>query len=255
MPTIPIPLLFPIPSDDNDFEDLCVDLLRLHWNRPKLERFGRKGQKQFGIDILDLGGAVPLYAAQCKLREYGKTLSPTEISDEVDKARKFVPALGKYGILTTAKISTQVQTRVLELNRRHTELGLFEIELLAWNKICGLLQAYEGVRQEFYGSIAITPTGRIGGAHPPIVEQSLNVGVVVSESRINEEIDSAREAIKRREFQIALLLLNRIQQRDNITNFHRFRISSNLGAAELGLGRHELAAQHFLDSVVWEPQD
>lgn len=39
MPAIPVPLLFPILADANDFEDLCVDLLRLYWNRPKLERF------------------------------------------------------------------------------------------------------------------------------------------------------------------------------------------------------------------------
>jgi len=259
MPNIPIPLLFPILRDDDDFENLCLDLLRLHWNRPKLERFGRKGEKQLGIDILDVGGEDPLYAAQCKLREYGKTLSPTEISDEVDKARQFVPPLGKYGILTTAKISTKAQTRLLEINRSHKELGIFEVELFAWNKICELLQTYEAVRQDFYGPIAITSTtGRMDVTRPSTVEQSLEARVAITESNINEEIDSARDAIVRREFQIALLLLNRVQQRGDttsITKFQRFRISSNLGAAELGLGRHELAARHFLEAVELEPHD
>jgi hypothetical protein len=156
MPVIAIPLLFPIPTDEDDFEDLCVDLLRICWNRPRLERFGRRGQRQFGIDILDLGGQSPLHAAQCKLREYGKTLPSATISEEVNEARKFQPALGKYGILTTAKVSTQAQTRILEINRAHREAGVFEVELLTWDKLCELLQLHETVRETFYGSIVIT---------------------------------------------------------------------------------------------------
>src|SRR5689334_21670861 len=119
MPAIGIPLLFPVLQDEDDFEDLCRDLLRSHWKRPGLERFGRKGQRQYGIDILDLGGVSPLHAAQCKLREYGAVLSPAAISAEVEEARKFRPALGKFGILTTVKISTQSQTRILEINQAH----------------------------------------------------------------------------------------------------------------------------------------
>lgn len=89
MPAIGIPLLFPILRDEDDFEDLCRDLLRTYWKRPSLERFGRKGQRQYGIDILDLGGVFPLHAAQCKLREYGGVLSAATISAEVGEARKF----------------------------------------------------------------------------------------------------------------------------------------------------------------------
>src|SRR5258708_36429546 len=119
MPSIPVPLQFPILADADDFEDLCVDLLRLYWERPRMDRFGVRGERQFGIDILDMGGMTPLHAGQCKLRELGKKLSPREISDEVDKARTFSLKLGKYGILTTAKVSTQAHTRITEINQRH----------------------------------------------------------------------------------------------------------------------------------------
>jgi hypothetical protein len=97
MQNIPIPVSFPIPTDEDDFEDLCVDLLRLYWVRPGLERYGAKGQRQNGIDILDLKGVSPLHAAQCKLREYGKKLSPTDIETEVNNALGFGVSLGKYG--------------------------------------------------------------------------------------------------------------------------------------------------------------
>src|ERR1700755_816090 len=106
MSKIAIPVLFPIPTDEDDFEDLCVDILRIYWNRPGLERYGRKGERQNGIDILDLGGVAPLHAAQCKLKEFQKTLSPTSIAEEVTDACNFEFQLGRYGILTTAKVST-----------------------------------------------------------------------------------------------------------------------------------------------------
>ena len=258
MPVIPIPLLFPIPTDEDDFEDLCQELLRLYWRRPGLVRFGRKGERQFGIDILDLGGMSPLHGAQCKLREYGKTLSPTTISDEIREALKFRPALGKYGILTTAKVSTQAQTRILEINQSHRDVGAFEVELFTWDKLCTLLQEYGTVREAFYGSIVIAPTSRIGLSLSNAAIQPPPAPAEVVQSSVSTEIDAAREAIGRHEFQIALLLLNRILERADgtiITDFERFRISSNLAIAHIGLGKPEAAAQHFLDAVRFAPED
>ena len=42
MPAVPVPSLFPMLADTNDFGDFCVDLLRLYWNRPKLERLAKR---------------------------------------------------------------------------------------------------------------------------------------------------------------------------------------------------------------------
>jgi hypothetical protein len=110
---------FQIPANDDDFEQMCLELLRRHWSRPRLELFGKRGERQFGIDILDLGGETPLHAAQCKLKEEHKSLPPAEIHEEVDKAKAFVSPLGKYAILTTAKVSTQSQLTIREINQAH----------------------------------------------------------------------------------------------------------------------------------------
>jgi hypothetical protein len=53
---------------------------------------------------------------------------------------------------------------------------------------------------------------------------------------LTAEIDAARDAVNKREFQNTLLLLNRILQRDDfgsVSTHDRFRISSNLAFAEL----------------------
>jgi hypothetical protein len=66
---MPIAQRFQIPANDDDFERMSLELLRRHWSRPGLEIFGKRGERQYGIDILDLSGETPVYAAQCKLKE------------------------------------------------------------------------------------------------------------------------------------------------------------------------------------------
>jgi len=110
---------------------MCLELLRRHWSRPGLETFGKRGERQYGIDILDLSGETPVHAAQCKLKEEHKSLQPGEIQTEVDEAKKFPTPLGKYAILTTAKVSTQSQMKVRDINQTHKAQGLFEVELRA----------------------------------------------------------------------------------------------------------------------------
>ena len=144
----PIPQRFAIPTNDDDFEEMCLQLLRRHWSRPGLEIFGKRGERQYGIDILDVAGEIPIYAAQCKLREEHKSLRPAEIQAEVDQARQFTPPLGKYGILTTGKVSAQAQREVREINQAHKTTGLFEVEVITWEPLCSLLQQYPEVQEQ-----------------------------------------------------------------------------------------------------------
>jgi tetratricopeptide (TPR) repeat protein len=255
---IPISVAFPIPTDDDDFEDLCLDLLRRFWGLPGLERYGTKGQKQDGVDILDLGGTTPLRAAQCKLKEYNKYVTPADIDEEVTKALRFTPPIGKYAILTTAKVSTQAQNKILEINTRHRQSGKFPVEIYHWGMLCRLLQEYEDVCEKFYKGTVITATSRIGSKSPivqAVIRQSSTVTLVVD---LTADIDEAHDAIQRRDFQVGLLLLNRILQRNatqTISPHDRFRISSNLGFAELGLNHPEIAGDHFLQAYSFKTND
>jgi len=79
-----IRLNFQPPANEHEFEQLCLRLFRAHWSCPTLELYARRGERQYGIDIIDLGGSIPLRAAQCKCIEPWKTLSPAEIEEEVN---------------------------------------------------------------------------------------------------------------------------------------------------------------------------
>jgi hypothetical protein len=79
-----------IPQNDDDFEKLCRDLLRKHWTRPGLEIYGKRGERQDGVDVLELGGDEPLYAAQCKLKEEWKSLEPRKSATRLLRRRSFL---------------------------------------------------------------------------------------------------------------------------------------------------------------------
>jgi tetratricopeptide (TPR) repeat protein len=253
----PISQRFPIPTNDDDFEKLCLHLLRHHWSRPGLEIFGKRGERQFGIDILDVGGQTPVYAAQCKLREEHKSLAPSEIQAEVDEAKKFTPPLGKYAILTTAKISALSQRRVREINQSHKQQGLFEVELLTWDQLSSLLQQYSDVQEAFYGHIPVDRAIRMEANLLVIKDGVQSLTSRADGDSLDAQINEARDCIAKREFQLATFLLNRIQrnQGDKLDARQRFRVISNQGAAALGLGKAEAAAKLFLEATPLQPND
>jgi tetratricopeptide (TPR) repeat protein len=253
----PISQRLPIPTNDDDFEKMCLQLLRHHWSRPRLELFGKRGERQFGIDILDIGGETPIYAAQCKLKEEHKSLPPADIQVEVDQAKKFTPPLGRYAILTTAKVSALSQRKVREINQSHKQQGLFEVELLTWERLSSLLQQYSDVQEAFYGHGPDDRTKRID-EHLLAIEggvQSLTLRA--DGDSIDGQINEARDYITKREFQLATFLLNRIQRihGEKLDTRQRFRLVSNLGAAALGPGKADAAAKLFLEAAHLQPND
>jgi hypothetical protein len=139
------------PESEQEFERLCLLLLRKHWNCPDLQLYGRRGQRQQGIDILDTSGRVPVLAAQCKNYNPIEALTPGELRAAVDKAREFRIPLQRLDILTTAKRSTDTQMALIDLNRRHAHEKLFIIRLKTWDEIELLLHKYGDVAEEFYG--------------------------------------------------------------------------------------------------------
>src|SRR5271167_4309970 len=141
------------PESEVVFEELCLELLKRRWSRKGLERFAKKGEEQFGIDIFDTLGESPQYAAQCKLKESWKSLEPKEIRSEVEKAKTFPSKLDHYAILTTGKISGQAQLTIQAINQEHKAVGLFTVELLTWEKITDLIRQYADVEQQFYGGL------------------------------------------------------------------------------------------------------
>lgn len=245
------------PESEVTFEKLCLALLKRHWSRPGLERFAKKGEEQFGVDIFDTLGESPMYGAQCKLKEQWKSLEPGEISEEVEKAKTFPSKLDHYAILTTGKISGGAQLVVQAINQKHRAAGLFTIELFTWEKLTELIRQYPEVEQQFYGGLRPDEVATVNSKLDYIAKLTESVASSSATTEIDALIDEARTRITPSDAQIAILLLNRIQQTKGgeLSEWHRFRIFTNLGAANLMLGKGSEAARYFLDSKQFRPDD
>jgi len=157
----PIRLTYPPPANEQDFEELCLHLLRVYCNRPQLELYAHRGESQAGVDIFDPSGQQPAIAAQCKLHSISKGLRPADLRAEVRKARSFSPPLDFYIIMTSAKRTAAAQQAVISLNAEQRAQGLFNVELLTWERIEHLLQEYAHVASGFYKTLASESVGRL----------------------------------------------------------------------------------------------
>ena len=157
----PIRLNYPPPANEQDFEELCLQLLRVHCDRPQLEFYAHRGESQEGVDIFDPSGARPTIAAQCKLHNISKGLPPTDMRAEVQKAKAFRPELQHYIILTSAKRTATAHQAVISLNKEHRAQGIFTVELMTWERINELLQQYPSVADLFYNTLGGESVRRI----------------------------------------------------------------------------------------------
>src|SRR5262249_608656 len=138
------------PRGEYDFQDLCSLLLPYEWKVSTLEAFGRRGQRQNGVDILDLSGAERPKGAQCRNYNPSTVFMSKDVREAVDEAKGLRPALGEFWIMTTAKKSTEAQLQVHSLNQQHKELGLFTITLKTWEDILVMLDNQPLVRDNFF---------------------------------------------------------------------------------------------------------
>ena len=130
------------PSNWQDFESLCKILWGEIWNCPEIQKNGRLGQEQFGVDLFGIPfGEDSYYGIQCKGKnEYNDNqFTEEQIDKEVEKAKTFEPPLKKFYLTTTAVNDSKIQAYVRKKNIEHIKLGIFEVHLFCWETIVDLI--------------------------------------------------------------------------------------------------------------------
>ena len=249
------------PKNDQDFEKLCLRLLRAHWKCPELQQYATRGQAQHGVDIIDLSGQEPLRAAQCKSHEEGKMTTPDEVGDEVEKAKGFKPPLGRYAIMTTGKVGKEVHDLLLAINQEHVEKNLFIVEIFDWGYIEDLLDEHTGVCDWYESGPSAALTGRIESKVDYLLEEVKQLPAPGrgddSQDKFHAEIDEARNYLAKHDYQIAKLLLQRIKVRSwgELNARHKFRVLTNLASVEMSADNLKGAAELYLEAKTHQPDD
>ena len=140
------------PENEQDFERLCLHLLREHWRCPDLQMYGRRGQRQNGVDILDLAGEDACRGAQCKNFNPLEAFTVEDLHSSIEAAKSFRPSLDRLEIMTTGRKSTETQLELRRINLEHRKKGLFRVRLKTWDEIELLLNKYPSVSEHIYGA-------------------------------------------------------------------------------------------------------
>ncbi len=101
----------PKPKNWQDFETKTRVLFACILGDPNTQQNGRSGQAQNGVDVYGYRDrdTSQLVGVQCK-KKYGAEVSEAELRTEVNKAKKFKPAISEFILVTTAPRDQNIQT-------------------------------------------------------------------------------------------------------------------------------------------------
>lgn len=135
----------PPPKNWQDFEDLCADLWQEEWKNNSIQRYGRNGQAQQGVDIVgrltgkDIGGWVGI---QCKCIEINSVLDKNILKNVIATAKNFRPVLSQYIVATTGRKDAQLEQLCRIISEEHQKKGLFITIIFGWEDIVLLLEKH-----------------------------------------------------------------------------------------------------------------
>jgi hypothetical protein len=147
--------LRPPPSWDK-FEEICADLFSKIWDDPEVVRYGTGGQAQNGIDIYGRHDGAHV-GVQCKgRRDWPPTkLSITDIDEEVEKAKAFIPALKSYIIVTTAENDVHTTDRANLISVENESRGLFRVTVYGWTELVRRLNTYPDLLKKHFATFTV----------------------------------------------------------------------------------------------------
>ena len=268
----------PKPLDEYDFERGIKVLFRCILGDPGVDRHGRRGQAQQGVDVHGLilgrrnGNRNRIVGIQCKLKGHGKELTVSEVQEEVEKALQFKPPLSEYYIVTTAPRDTKLGKLALELtepkSKEHPE-GM-RVCVWGWETLREEIQQHSDAIKAFDPSCGFWSDqfgNKLDEANKELDDIRRNrkpsshiFEPIIDDSAIHDEVVSQINeyaALVRDQPSVALKLLESLLERHGSTasNHIRFRIVSNIAGCHLNLGNDEVAAKGFNEAFDLDPEN
>ncbi|MGH7203123.1 MAG: SAVED domain-containing protein [Candidatus Levyibacteriota bacterium] len=148
--------IFPRLAHDDTFEDIVCDILANDFRNPNIQRYGRKGQKQKGIDIVGIAGKnyvmEELIGAQCKnhVTKISDKKLMQEVLDELEKFEKNNLPIDRFLFITSAGNSPVVKDFVIDLSRQRVKEGKCPVDILFWDYITDKLGEYKEILYKYF---------------------------------------------------------------------------------------------------------
>lgn len=148
--------------DDVKFENLTLDLYEKVLKT--VQKNGRSGQDQYGIDIYGYTKDDELIGIQCKVKSKAdfdnkkfRTQFIKEVKQEIVKAQNFSSKLKLFIIMTTAPRDAYVQKEVIDLDNDIFRKNGFHIKINFWDDISYMLteEIHKNTFKKYYNNLII----------------------------------------------------------------------------------------------------
>lgn len=143
------------PKNWQDFEVLCAHLWKKEYGCYDINRNGRQGQKQNGVDIYGyIHNGTELFGIQCKGKDlYNHSqLTIREIDKEITKALSFIPRLSFFIIATTSSRDADIQEYIRIKDQEYFHSHGMHICVYFWDSIEELLEYHTEVKNWYEGT-------------------------------------------------------------------------------------------------------
>jgi tetratricopeptide (TPR) repeat protein len=242
--------VYPKPDNEILFETLCRKVFSLHLKLPHLQKFARRGQEQFGVDLIS-NAAERIVGVQCKLKNARAVLDAGEVDAEIQRAKNFAPPLDEYIIATTADREPALQQHAIRITQEHKAADLFGVVIYAWQDLEEILKENPDLANEIYAF----NTAPISAAYPAAYTAITSFQAVAGTS--HAEIDEAARHLTEGRPDVSLALLEKIKKEkwEILGHREKFRVVANIGNAFYNKGDHEKAALAYFEAAAYQPRD
>lgn len=145
------------PKNWQDFEVLCSHLWKEVFHCYDINRHGRQGQRQNGVDIYGyINNSSDLFGIQCKGKDdYNHVqITEQEIEEEINKVLQFAPKLSLFIFATTTKRDKSIQEYIRQKDQTIFASYGMHISIKFWDCIEELLEFHVSVRDWYEGSFS-----------------------------------------------------------------------------------------------------
>ena len=182
----------PKPADEQAFERASIVLWRGLLGDPNVQRNGRRGQRQNGVDLFGVrnGDAGHHVGIQCKLKSDGHVLTADAVREEVRKALTFRPELREYFIITTAPDDVALQELARELAVEQKAKGrAILIYVWGWNTLEERISEDAAARKQFdpdYGAFSEKILDEVGKV--AVIQDDIKVSIDAGFSQLGAKL-------------------------------------------------------------------
>ncbi|WP_457937130.1 hypothetical protein [Mesorhizobium sp. 10J20-29] len=157
MPTIQS-IELPKPKNWQDFETMVCAAMSQRWNSPDMQKNGRPGQGQNGVDIYGPDAIGRKVGVQCK--RVKESLNMKLVAAEIAAAETFEGHLSTLYIATTSDYDSVLQKDVRLLSDIRVAEGKFAVSLIFWEEVINGLILNPAVFKAHYPQITLpAPVG------------------------------------------------------------------------------------------------